>query len=210
MSNTVTNQRPPQPQQQTQTPPPPAGASRVGTPYRDAGTGGTGGTSDTFAANGQPAPQYLDRQALGQTTNGQNVVAGRDPGDFYCEHAFFSSNEFAHQPNSSVARDGHGDPLVTFIHHPGNLDDPKSLDRQAGAHDVVGATLRGYVDAARGQVPGNEPTRVLVTGYGEFRGVKNNPTENFVRNPQNLDAAMDRGFGSQLARNDNGTPRREQ
>src|SRR5262245_61546708 len=116
MPSPVSNQRPPQPPPQTQVTDAsaPAGASRVGTPYRSAGTGGAGGTTDTFAANGQPAPQYQDRQALGRTANGQNVTAGRDPGDFYCEHAFFSSNEFANQPSSSVARDGRGDALVTF------------------------------------------------------------------------------------------------
>jgi hypothetical protein len=210
MPSPVSNQRPPQPPPQTTEASAPAGASRVGTPYRQAGTGGTGGTTDTFAANGQPAPQYQDRQALGRTGNGQNVVAGRDPGDFYCEHAFFSSNEFAHQQGSSVARDGRGDPLVTFIHHPGNLDQPNSPTRQAGAQEVVGATLRGYVDAAKGQVPGNEPIKVLVTGYGEFQGVKNNPTQDFVTHPQNLDASMSRGFGSQLVRNADGTPNRQQ
>src|SRR5262249_44131270 len=108
-----------------------------------------------------------------------------------------------------IARDGHGDPLVTFIHHPGNLDDPRSPNRQAGAQEVVGATLRGYVDSAKGQVPGNEPIKVLVTGYGEFKGVKNNPTQNFVQHPENLDAAMARGFGSQLARGADGTPQRQ-
>ncbi|HEY8209541.1 MAG TPA: hypothetical protein VIG99_18770 [Myxococcaceae bacterium] len=182
----------------------------MGTPPRQQGTGGTGGSSDTFAANGQPAPQYQDRQALGSTANGQNVVAGREAGDFYCEHALFSSNEFANQPGSSVARDGRGDALVTFIHHPGNLDQPNSPNRQAGAQEVVGSTLRGYVDAARGQVPGNEPIKVLVTGYGVFQGVKNNPTQDFVTHPQNLDAAMTRGFGSQLVKNADGAPNRQQ
>ena len=103
MASPVSNQRPPQPPPQVTETSAPAGASRVGTPPR---TAGAGGTSDTFAANGQPAPQYQDRQALGRTANGQNVVAGREAGDFYCEHALFSSNEFANQAGSSVARDG--------------------------------------------------------------------------------------------------------
>jgi hypothetical protein len=207
----VSNQRPQQTQttQQTAptTPPAPLGATPVGQQNASQGTGGTG---DTFAANGQQAPQYQNGQAIGSTSNGQNVVAGSpDMGDFYCEHAFFSSNEFANQPGSSVAKDGNGQPLVTFIHHPGELDQPDSPNRQQGAQQVIGATLRGYVDSARGQVPGNEPIRALVTGYGVFRGVNNNPTQDFVTHPQNLDAAMSQGFGSQLARNADGSVKRE-
>ena len=111
-------------------PPAPLGA----TPVRPEGQGsGTGGTADTFAASGGKPPQYQDGQSIGTTGNGQSVVAGsRDMGNFYCEHALFSSNEFAHQPGSSIKRDGNGDPMVTFIHHPGELDREGSPDRQKG------------------------------------------------------------------------------
>lgn len=204
--NTVSpNQRTQQTQQTA--PPAPLGA----TPVKPEGQGsGTGGTSDTFAANGGKPPQYRDGQAIGTTGNGQQVVAGsRDMGNFYCEHALFSSNEFANQPNSSIKRDGNGDAMVTFIHHPGLQDQENSPDRQKGAQEVIGATMRGYVDAAKGQVPGNEPIKVLVTGYGAFQGVNNNPTQDYVTHPQNLDASMSQGFGQQLVRNQDGTPKRE-
>jgi len=204
----VSNQRTqPQP---TNTPPPPAGATRVAPSNQAEGGPRTSGTDDTFAANGQQPPQYQEGQQLGQIASGVPVTAGREAKDFYCEHAFFISNEFSHQPNSSVARDGNGDPLVTFIHHPGKLDQPNSPDRQAGAQEVVGATLRGYVDSARGQVPGNEPIKVLLSGYGVFGKVKNNPTQDFVKNPGNLDAAMSQGFPANLVRNADGTPKREE
>jgi len=203
---TVSNNQRPQ-QTQASTPPAPLGA----TPVKPEGHGGTGGTQDTFAANGRPAPQYQNGQAIGRTGNGQDVVAGSpDMGNFYCEHALFSSNEFAHQPDTSIKRDAKGDPMVTFIHHPGELDQENSPDRQKGAQEVIGATMRGYVDAARGQVPGNEPIKALVTGYGAFAGVNNNPTQDFVTHPANMDAAMSQGFGQQLVRNQDGSVKREQ
>src|SRR5262245_58971891 len=159
MSTTPVSSQRPQPQQTT-TPPPPAGATRVQPSNQTQGGPRTAGTDDTFAANGQRPPQYQEGQQLGQVSSGTPVTAGREAKDFYCEHAFFISNEFSHQPNSSVARDGNGDPLATFIDHPGMLDEENSPNRQAGAREVVGATLRGYVDSARGQVPGNEPIKV--------------------------------------------------
>jgi len=195
--------------QPTTTPPPPAGATRVGASNQAQTGPRTSGTDDSFAANGQRPPQYQAGQQVGQTSGGTPVTAGREAGDFYCEHAFFISNEFANQPGSSVSRDGNGQPLATFIHHPGLLDQPNSPDRQAGAREVVGATLRGYVDSARGQVPGNEPIKVLLSGYGEFAGVKNNPTQDFVTHPENLDAAMSQGFPGNLVRNADGTPQRQ-
>ncbi|HVE87264.1 MAG TPA: hypothetical protein VND93_30620 [Myxococcales bacterium] len=204
----VNGQRPTTPPPSTDTVPAPIGATRLAPPNQAQGQG-TSGTGDTYQASGLRPPQYQEGQQIGQTAGGVPVRTSREAGDYYCEHALFISNEEAHQPNSSIVKDGNGDPAVTFLHYPGKLDQPGSADRQAGAQQVVGSALRGYVDAARGQVPANDSIKVLLTGYGAFGGAADNPTQNFVTHPGNLDAAMDKGFGSQLVRNTDGTPKRE-
>jgi pyrrolidone-carboxylate peptidase len=174
-------------------------------------SGGTGGATDTFQANGREPPRYAQGQQLGQAGN-TPVRTSREAGDYYCEHAFFITNEAANKPGSSILRDANGQAMSTFLHYPGAKDQPNaSADvRHAETRQVVGTAIRGYVDQAAGQVGANQPINVMLTGYGTFGGAANNPTESFVSDPRNVDAAMVHGFGDALKRGDDGQPLRTQ
>jgi pyrrolidone-carboxylate peptidase len=189
----------------TSAPPPPVAPS----------TSEVMGTSDADAfdrsaparLDGTPtaAPAGAGRAGLPEIllqTPRATVRHGDDPGDFYCEHAFFTASTAAHAPGSSIATNAEGEKLVGFLHVPG--DDAAyraesvadQAARHAGTREVVGAALRGYVEDARRQ--GNTPTRVLLTGYEPWGSIQNNPTGDFVTHRENIDAAMRQGFGRLL------------
>src|SRR5690606_9265333 len=116
------------------------------------------------------------------------VVHGDDPGDFYCEHAFFVAQKTAQDSSSSVLTNARGEKLVGFLHVP--PDDhtyrapDASLDqgqRQEAMREVIGAGLRGYFEDAAERTSGD--VRLLLTGYGKFQSVQNNPTGDFVSHP---------------------------
>lgn len=170
-------------------------------------------TTDTFETGGTSKPLDGTPTAAGggrgglpavllQTGNAR-VVHGDDPGDFYCEHAFFTSQQAAELATSSVVRNAKGERLVGFLHVPRDAatDHPTPVTDQAGRHkgtrDVVGAALRGMVEDAAGAA-GKGPVRVLLTGYLQWGSVQNNPTGDFVSHQENLDAAMANGFGKAL------------
>lgn len=136
------------------------------------------------------------------------VVHGTDPGDFYCEHMFFTTQREAMKPQSSVGVNEQGERLVGFLHLPPDehtyRPQPSSgaepytqAERHGGTRDVIGAALRGYFpDAAR--AAGDGPVRIQLGGYETFQSVQNNPTGDFVRHRENLDGAMQRAFGRNL------------
>lgn len=204
-----------EPRVRPQPPPPPQTSAPAGaTPVQNGsggGAGGNGGTTDSFEASGRQAPRYAQGQQLGEAGN-TKVRTSREAGDYYCEHAFFITNEAAHKPGSSILRDANNQPMSTFLHFPGGKDQPDAAAdvRHAETRQVVGTALRGYVDQAAGQVGANEPINVMLTGYGTFGGAANNPTESFVSDPRNIDAAMAHGFGDALQRGEDGQPLRTQ
>lgn len=164
---------------------PPTSQTNLGIP----GHAGTGGTlPDTL--QGLPS--------------GKRVAHGTDPGDFYCEHMFFSTQNAAGQAGSSVLRNGQGEAMTGFLHVPGDREATGDLanpytrkDSRKDTQAVVGAGLRGYVDEALQQV-GSGPVRILLTGYGNWGSVVDNPTGAFVSSKRNLDQAMLQGFGAAL------------
>lgn len=123
-----------------------------------------------------------------------------DAGDFYCEHLFYVSQVLA--PRAAVQSNGHGEKLVGFLHVPadaytsqeGQSYTPSA--RHAASREVVGLCLRGYMDNLMPRVTG--PLRILLTGYLRFMTVLDNPTGDFVRSRENLDAALQAGFGGDL------------
>ncbi len=151
------------------------------------------------------SPVGVPRGGLPETLlQGTHAIVrhGADPGDFYCEHAFFTAQTAAEAPGSSVVRNAHGERLVGFLHVPRDAatESVDAVADQAGRHrgtrEVVGAALRGYVDDA--QRAGASPTRILLTGYEAWGGVRNNPTGDFVAHRSNVDAAMRQAFGRHL------------
>ncbi len=133
-----------------------------------------------------------------------NVTHGDDPGDFYCEHMFFSAQMTASAPESSVQTNAQGEKLVGFLHVPSDAwmrqDTTTGYtqeQRHGGTRQVIGAALRGYADQIAAQ--GTEgPIRMMLTGYDQFMSVRNNPTGDFVSHRENLDASMQAAFGDRL------------
>ncbi len=180
----------------------PAGGGR---PATDRGPG----LGDGFANVGQPtaiAHDGLTRHdglpALLLSTDRVQVKHGTDPGDYYCEHLFFVGQREALRSDSSIVKNAAGEPLVGFLHVPkdnfgGRVGEYTQAERHAGTREVVGVALRGFVDEVGGkQVDG--PVKILVTGYGAFNGTVNNPTGEFAAQVENIDAAMQHGFGDRL------------
>lgn len=167
-------------------------------------TGATVNTGDGFS----PAPAATTQPLRGaggppdgieymRTSGGVQVLSQREAGDYYCEHTCWVLNHEATQPGSSIARNAEGNPLVGFLHLPGELD-AEGPHRHDATREVIGAALRGDIDAVRAAAPGTSPVRVMLTGYGAFQGVDNNPTGDFVSHPENLDAAMRQAYGDRL------------
>src|SRR4029077_13594948 len=97
----------------------------------------------------------------------------------------------------------HNEPLTGFLHNPSDSftydasTTPVQSERHAERAQVVGATIRGYFEQARDQI-GDKPFKMLLTGYGPWGSVVNNPTGDFVAHKENVDAAMKAAFGSAL------------
>lgn len=130
---------------------------------------------------------------------------GRDAGDFYCEHAFFVAQGQAESEGSTVAKNEHGERLVGFLHVPRDAwtgamsqGSHSQTERHERTRQIVGTAISGYLDAAAHALDTDEPFRMLLTGFGPFSGTHDNPTQSFVVHPENLDAAMQLGFGAQL------------
>lgn len=133
--------------------------------------------ADTAPTDGLPAVLWTSPDGA------LRVVHGDDPGGFFCEHCLYAIRRTAAETSSIVVVDG--EPLVGFLHVPKDAfthtDAPieQPLLRHRATIDVVATVLRGF--AAQARVPG--PLRVLLTGYGPWGTVKNNPTGDAVSQP---------------------------
>ncbi|OGQ16914.1 MAG: hypothetical protein A2138_16630 [Deltaproteobacteria bacterium RBG_16_71_12] len=135
------------------------------------------------------------------TAAGTSVEHGTDPGNFYCEHAFFTLQRFATEVG--IKKNAQGEPLCGFLHVPWDADcgapptaiiDPAK--RYAAHRKVVGAAIQGWFQAAKAGA--HDPIKILITGYGPFQSITNNPAAGFVSHRENLDAAMKAAFGTAL------------
>lgn len=133
--------------------------------------------------------------------HGAKVEHGTDPGNFYCEHAFFTLQRFATEVG--IKKNAQGEPLCGFLHVPWDADcgapptatiDPAK--RYATHRKVVGAAIHGWFEAAKANA--HDPIKILITGYGPFQSITNNPAAGFVSHRENLDAAMKAAFGTAL------------
>ncbi len=132
---------------------------------------------------------------------GAQVEHGTDPGNFYCEHAFFTLQRFAAEVG--ITKNAQGEPLCGFLHVPydAHCGDPPdaAIDlatRYAAHRKVVGAAVHGWFEAAKATA--HDPIKILITGYGPFQSITNNPAGGFVSHKENLDAAMQAAFGTAL------------
>lgn len=113
-----------------------------------------------------------------RTRGGREVVASREAGAYYCEHVLLGAQHAALGPPSSVSLDEAGDPRLGFLHVPGEGDCVGDPERHACTLEVAVRCLDGL---ARG-LPGRP--RALVTGFGAFGEVTDNPTGHFVTDPR--------------------------
>lgn len=134
-----------------------------------------------------------------------HVTHSGDAGGFYCEHAFFTAQTVA--ATAAVRQNRHGERLVGFLHVPGAQDrwmtalhPPDPAKRHGRTRLVVGRALAGFTtDVLAGGIGPEEPIRLLLTGFGPWGAVLDNPTGDFVANPENLQAALALGFADRLA-----------
>ncbi len=132
---------------------------------------------------------------------GTKVEHGADPGNFYCEHAFFTLQRFATEVG--IKKNAQGEPLCGFLHVPYDAQcgaaPSATIDvatRYAAHRKVVGAAIQGWFQAAKETA--QDPITILITGYGPFQSITNNPAGGFVSHQENLDAAMKNAFGTAL------------
>ena len=127
--------------------------------------------------------------ALFTTTRGLRVEAGDDAGGYYCEHVYYLALRAAAEELAAVLRDEAGDPLVGFLHLPRDQDRPGSATRHQQTAEVVAAALRGWAAVAASCLPEGTQLRLLLTGFGPFRDVTDNPSGDFVRGEEGLTRA---------------------
>ena len=124
---------------------------------------------------------------------GVEVLTSRNAGTYYCAHAFYVLARWS-EHHAQHAR-GSAGPGVGFLHVPADDattgDAPTTVARHEQTGVVIASALRGLLDAhdGRGEL------HVLLTGYGAFQGVVDNPTGAFVLDANALPDAMARAAG---------------
>ena len=161
---------------------------QVSTPAQPTSTRAT--TPDIGAGGPPDGVEYM------KTKQGTKVLSQREAGDYYCEHTSWVLNKEALKLKSSVAKDGRRRPLAGFLHIPGGAKDVKGKSRHVETTQVMGAAFRGYVDVVRKRTAKASPVKVMITGFGAFEGVEDNPTGDFVSHRENIDNTMKAAFGT--------------
>lgn len=147
---------------------------------------------------------WRDR-ALGESATGLPVATSTLAGGFYCEHVYFHALRWATAAGSPAGRDAAGDPMVGFLHLPGDAccgpeGDP-GLGRPRALADLgalVGRALAAWLTQLHRSSPAGE-LRGLLTGFAAWGSVADNPSGAFVRQRRLLDASL-RALGAEVSR----------
>lgn len=129
---------------------------------------------------------------------GVEVALSEDAGGYYCAHLLFLADEGGAACGSSVLQNAEGERLVGFLHVPRDAESTGGAPRRPPAERhretrlVVAAGLRGYAEEVWAR--GERCARVLLTGFGRFCDVVDNPTGDFVRERENLVESLRLGF----------------
>ncbi|MSQ84495.1 MAG: hypothetical protein EXR77_16715 [Myxococcales bacterium] len=117
--------------------------------------------------------------------HGPPLAVSKDAGQFYCEHVYFAAQIEAALPTSSVCRNSAGEVLVGFLHVPPDrltTAGSTSMGRRQGrrwTRALVVQALCGWDPELEIQLA-EQPRRVLLTGFGNWGVVIDNPSGAFV------------------------------
>ncbi len=126
-------------------------------------------------------------------------------GSYYCAHLFHVVSTAARAPMTTIVKDVDGDPMVGFLHVPADgqalhesqpataANRRPARERHQATRDVVAGALGGIIEQLEQRVP-KGPLRVLLTGFGAFPGIVDNPTGDFVRNIDLVVEAVQQAF----------------
>lgn len=140
------------------------------------------------------------------------VYARDDAGQYYCEHTFCVLVDEARR-NANIRHDEEGAALVGFLHVPYgevtyNVGGPNGDVRARGtAYEtrvVLASALKGYIASVSAGDPQAEEYRILLTGFKKFDiqdedgnnyAMENNPTQDFIKDIENIKTTMALAFG---------------
>lgn len=122
---------------------------------------------------------------------GVSVCTSRNAGNYYCAHAFYVLARWSEQAAKVRGRA----PGVGFLHVP--ADDATTGDAPATRvrHDKTGAVLAAALRGVLETRADRSDMRVLLTGYGPFQGVVDNPTGAFVSDVEALKRVLSAATG---------------
>ncbi len=156
--------------------------------------------ADLDRPRGAVARSFLPEPLLATQTP---VLHGKSVGSYYCAHVFYQSQLLAAAPRSSIVRNDEDEPLVGFLHVPGDAYSNQTrpfyvpAERFAELRQVVGAALRGYLTTAA-EMSQDGPLRLVLAGFGEWTDAPSNPAGELVKHRENIDAAMQHAFAGEL------------
>lgn len=160
-----------------------------------------GGRSGAPSDEGFTPDESSDSGAVLARVDGAEVRESLWAGAYYCAHVLWVCSQWARDPESPVERDGEGDPLVGFLHVPA---DPETTgdgtrprrERHARTVRVLACALRGVLDELDALDPRHPDRRVLLTGFGPFAAVVDNPTGDLVTDDETVAAALALALGA--------------
>jgi len=145
-----------------------------------------------FPREQSPLQEQVETEIGGRLARAM-VVAGIDPGTFFC------GGLLRHLSLLSIGRQ---DIISGLIHVPPHLESccDGALLTRAELLDltslVLGRTLAGIVEGTQAN---HQAFKILVTGYGPFFPARENPTELFCRNSAALVTTLQRAFGDDVS-----------
>lgn len=118
---------------------------------------------------------------------GVSIRTSRNAGNYYCAHAFYVLARWCEREPGALG--------AGFLHVPPDAETSgegsAGPDRHERLGTVVAAALRGLLEEHSGP-----RLRVLLTGYGAFQGVLDNPTGAFVAAKEAVARTLERAAGA--------------
>lgn len=158
-------------------------------------------SADSPSEEGLAPDESADSGAVLALVDGAEVRESFWAGAYYCAHVLWLCSQWARDPASTVERDRQGDPLVGFLHVPA---DPETTgdgarprrERHARTVRVLACALRGVLDELDALDARHPDRRVLLTGFGPFAAVVDNPTGDLVADDESVAEALALALGT--------------